>query len=128
MTTLAQTFYMAIRHHQTGNFQQEEELYRHVLQVDSQHIDAWHLLGLIADHFGRHDLACDYINQALRLQPKFAVAYNSLGNVLRNLGRWEEAVASYQEALRLKPDYVASIMPKTLMTWCRKPSSTRINR
>jgi protein O-GlcNAc transferase len=105
MATLAHTFDQALRHHQSGNFQQAEELYRQILQADPRHVEAWHLLGLIAGRFSRNDLACEYIGQALRLQPNYHVAHNSLGTVLQNLGRLEEAAASYCEALRLKPDF-----------------------
>jgi tetratricopeptide (TPR) repeat protein len=103
--TLAQRFAQAVRHHQDGNFRQAEEIYSQILRIDPQHVDALHLLGLIAGQFGRHDLACAFILQALRLRPDFAEAHNNLGNELRSQNKLQEAVASYQQALRLKPSF-----------------------
>jgi tetratricopeptide (TPR) repeat protein len=103
MPTIPEMLDLAMQHHQSGNLPQAEELYRRVLQADPQHVNAWHLLGLLAQQFGRPDLACEYIGRALQLQPAYAVAHNSLGTVLHGLGRLEEAAASYREALRLNP-------------------------
>jgi tetratricopeptide (TPR) repeat protein len=105
MPTISEIFDLAVGHHQSGHLQQAEELYRRVLQAEPQHVNAWHLLGLLAEQFGRPDLACEYLGRALQLDPTYAVAHNSLGAVLQGLGRLEEAEASYREALRLKPDF-----------------------
>src|SRR5262249_7731144 len=74
MTTLAQTLDHAIGYHQRGQLQQAEQLYRQILQVDPQHVDALHLLGVIAHQVDKRDLAVDYLNEALRLNPHFAEA------------------------------------------------------
>jgi Flp pilus assembly protein TadD len=106
MTTLARALERAVKHHQAGELQQAEQLYREILQVDPNHIDALHLLGLIAHQFGRSDVAIDLISQAIRLKPDFAEAHNNLAIALKELGRLDQAVASYQQAVALKPDYV----------------------
>jgi predicted O-linked N-acetylglucosamine transferase (SPINDLY family) len=105
MTTIAEAFQIAFAHHQAGNLWEAERLYRQILQVDPQHADALHLLGLIARQGGRNDLAIEYIRAALRLHPEFAEGHNNLGVALWEQGDLNAAAASYDEALRLQPDY-----------------------
>jgi len=109
MNTVSEALDIAVRYHQAGNLQQAEQLYHQILQVEPQHVNALHLLGVIAHHVGRSDRAVDYISQAVRLAPNFAEAYNNLGIALAALGKLEAAVASYQQALRLKPDYAEAL-------------------
>jgi predicted O-linked N-acetylglucosamine transferase (SPINDLY family) len=109
MTTLAQALHQALGYHQRGHLPQAEQLYRQILQVAPNHVDALHLLGVLANQVGKSDLAIDYLNQALRLNPNFAEAHNNLGNALESQGRLAEAVASYEQAIRLKPDYAIAL-------------------
>ena len=46
----------------------------------------------------------DY-TEAIRLDPKLAVAYNSRGNVYYDEGDYDRAIADYNEAIRLDPKY-----------------------
>ena len=94
MTTLAQTLVQAVGYHQRGHLAQAEQLYRQVLQADPQHVDALHLLGVIAHQVGKSDLAVDYLSQAVRLKPHFAEAHNNLGNALKDQGKLAAAAAS----------------------------------
>lgn len=103
MPTLAETFHAALGQHQAGNLPQAEQLYRNVLEQEPRHVDALHMLGLLAHQLGRADLACQYIGRAVQIRPDFAEAHSNLGTMLQQLGRMDEAVSSWQEALRLKP-------------------------
>jgi tetratricopeptide (TPR) repeat protein len=105
MNTLAQTFDLALRHHQAGNLQQAEELYRQILATHPNHVDALHLLGVIAGQVGRPEIAVTYIRQALSLKPDFALAHKNLGKYLEDQGKLDEAAASYLQALRYQPDF-----------------------
>jgi Flp pilus assembly protein TadD len=103
--TIPQALATALKHHQAGNFQEAEQIYRQILQIDPHHVDALHLLGMTNNQLGRSETALPYISEALRLKPDFAEGHNSLGNVFNKLGKLEEAVARYRQAIRLKPDY-----------------------
>ncbi len=50
--------------------------------------------------------AIDYLNQAIKLHPGYAMAYNSRGNAYADLGKYRMAIEDYNRAIRLKPDYV----------------------
>jgi predicted O-linked N-acetylglucosamine transferase (SPINDLY family) len=104
MMSVPQALAMAFAHHQAGRLAEAEQIYGQILQVDANQVDALHLLGVIAGHTGRADMAVDYLHAALRLKPDFADAHNNLGNVFLNQRQLAKAVASFQEALRCKPD------------------------
>ena len=105
MATISEALVVAMRYHQSGNLQQAEAIYRQILQVDPSNADALHLLGVIAAQVGKHDLAVEYISQAIRLRPSEPTFHNNLGNVFKGQGQLAAAVGQYQEAVRLKPDY-----------------------
>ena len=105
MATIPETLNLALQHHQAGRLQEAEALYRQILQVQPDHPDALHLLGVIAHQVGKHDIAVDYISRAIALNPAVAEYYNNIGEACRALGKLNEAVAHYQRALALKPSY-----------------------
>src|SRR5262249_13384408 len=53
MSTVTETLAAAVWAHQAGDLRQAEQLYRHVLQAEPQHVDALHLLGVLAQQAGR---------------------------------------------------------------------------
>jgi tetratricopeptide (TPR) repeat protein len=105
MILVPQALDLAVQYHRAGNLPQAEQIYREILQVDPQHADALHLLGLIAHQVGNHELAIEYMSEALRLKPDYAEAHNNLGVAFLEQGKREEAQACYQQALRLRPEF-----------------------
>lgn len=108
MPTTAEAIAIALQHHQAGNLPQAEQVYRQVLQVEPQNVDALHLMGVLAHQVGQNEAAIEWIQQALALNPNFATAYNHLGEALRALGRNDEAIACYQRALQIDPNSAQS--------------------
>ena len=90
---------------QAGDLAQADILYRRVLQLAPRHIDALHLLGVIAHRSGKLSLAIDLISQAIKENSSIASFHLNLGNVFKELERPEEAVTCYQAALRINPNY-----------------------
>ncbi len=91
----------ALEHQRAGRLEPAEAIYRRVLQVAPESVDALHLLGVIEHHKGRHHEAAELIGRALDKAPKQALIHNSLGIVLRSLGRLDQAMASFERALAL---------------------------
>jgi tetratricopeptide (TPR) repeat protein len=54
---------------------------------------------------GRHLAAVELFEQALAIDPAFAVAYNNLGVAYNALGRYNEAAEVLQQAIQIRPDY-----------------------
>jgi len=102
--TIPQAFQLALQHHQTGRLADAEALYRQILAVQPNHADALHLLGVIAQQVGRHELAIESIRKAIVIDPNNFLAHSNLGETYRTMGQLDEAIASHRRALQLKPD------------------------
>lgn len=97
-------FQEAIRFHQRGQLAQSEEIYRHILRLDENNADAWHLIGVIAHQTGQHELAVESIRKAITLKPDHDAHYLvNLGSALQAQGEYDAAIDSYRQALALDP-------------------------
>src|SRR5262245_60255739 len=105
METIPDALAAAIRHHQRGQLQAAEQIYRRILEVEPHNADACHLLGLLCTQTGDHHRAVDFISRALGQIPDWAEAQYNLGNAWRAQSRLDEAIGSYRRALELKPNY-----------------------
>jgi tetratricopeptide (TPR) repeat protein len=54
---------------------------------------------------GDVDHAISDYSEAIRLNPKYALAFNNRGNAYRAKGELDRAISDYNEALRLDPEY-----------------------
>ncbi|MEO5373743.1 MAG: tetratricopeptide repeat protein [Alphaproteobacteria bacterium] len=103
---IRQTLADAVHHHQAGRLAEAETLYREILDVQPDHADALHLLGVVARRAGRYDLAVDLIRQAIAVNDGVADFHYNLGNALVQQGRPEEAIAAYRRAMAIEPRFV----------------------
>jgi len=99
-----QAFAVALQHHQTGRWADAEALYHQILDVQPDHAEALHYLGVLAHQTGKPDLAMERIRRAIAIVPNYAAAHCNLGEAYRSVGRTDEAVASFRRALQLQPD------------------------
>ena len=83
--TIEQAIDLAVQHHQAGDLTKAESIYQQILQSDPNQPVALHLLGVVAHHVGKNDIA---------VEPDYAEAHNNLGNTLQELGQLDEAVIS----------------------------------
>ncbi len=95
----------AIDLHRAGRVWEAEKIYREILSRKPNHLQALHLLGVVAGQVGRPDAAVALLQRAIQVKPDFAEAHSDLGNALREMGQLDKAAASYREAIRLKPEY-----------------------
>src|SRR5215470_13557622 len=123
-SSVAELFRDGLLDHRADRLEQAEAAYRQVLTMCPAHADALHLLGIIALHMGRNDLAFDYIGRAIALhgthqdgysnlghalrdfglvRPDLSDAHNNFGHLLYARGQPVEAEANCREALRLRP-------------------------
>ncbi len=106
---LAATLAAAVELHRKRHFEQAETLYRAILAVDPSHADALHLLGVLADQLGRHEIARDLIGRALRVNPGVAPYHFNHGVCLQALGDLVAAAAAYRSAVELEPRYRSAL-------------------
>jgi predicted O-linked N-acetylglucosamine transferase (SPINDLY family) len=94
-----------VAHHRAGRLPQAETCYRQVLAVQPDHAEALHLMGVIAQQMGRHDVAVELIGRAIERNRNSPSYFCNLGNALRETGRLEEAVAACHHAIRMQPHF-----------------------
>lgn len=105
MVTVAEALGMAVDHHRAGRLADAESIYRKVLEVEPDSVDAMYLLGVLAHQVGRNDIAVEYIGRAVALAPTAERSY-ALGAALQGMGRLDDAVAAYGDAIARQPDFV----------------------
>ena len=86
----------AFEHHRAGRLPEAETLYHRVLQLEPNHPDALHHLGLTALQSGKSEVAVDFVCKAMGADPSNPIYHNTLANALKELGRLREAVASLE--------------------------------
>ncbi len=100
----AHTLYQqAYQHHLNGGLAEAERLYVAALQLQAQHADALHMLGLVCYQTQRPQLAVEYIAKALLNHPRNADYLNNHGLALQACQQFEAALKSFQQALLLQP-------------------------
>ena len=92
-----------LQHHQAGQFQQAEQIYRQVLDANPDEPDANYLLGMLYNQSGDNDGAVERVTRSIKARPKFPPAHNNLGTIYEEMDRMEDAAASYRRAVRLDP-------------------------
>src|SRR5436190_18895849 len=98
MAMMSEAFAMAVQHHEAGQLQAAEQIYRQILAVDPNHVDAQHLLGVIASQMGNHEVAIEYISRAIELNETESAFHSNLGTAFKAQGELEMAVNSYRRA------------------------------
>ncbi|HDY68391.1 MAG TPA: tetratricopeptide repeat protein [Candidatus Scalindua sp.] len=109
MASDTDTIQIALKHHQAGQFQKAESIYRQILLDNPNHPDALHLLGVLTHRLGKNTIAAELINKAIANNPQNPIFHFNLGVVLNALGKWKDAMKAYEQALRLKPDYAEAL-------------------
>jgi len=99
----SQLLTIAVGHHRSGDLTAAEAIYRRILRDVPTHADSLHLLGLINNKRGHHQLAIDLIEQAIAQRPDFADFHANLAVVLHEAGRLEAAEARSRQAIKLNP-------------------------
>jgi tetratricopeptide (TPR) repeat protein len=92
-------------YHRAGHLHEAEQIYRQILQDDSDNIDAFCCLAGLCMAQGRFAEAASIFQQVIRLRPHQAEIHNDLGVAFAQQGKTAEALASFQQALALKSDY-----------------------
>ena len=103
MATISEALAIAIEHHQAGRLQNAEQIYRQILEVDPDHAEALHLLGVIAHQSGRHEQAIEQIERAIRLNGGRSAFHSNLGEAYRAVQDLPAAIACFRRALQIDP-------------------------
>jgi Flp pilus assembly protein TadD len=103
---IAARFQQGLAHHQAGRFIEAQTAYSEVLTADPSHVDAWRLMSLLAEQFGRPDLAREWAGKARALEPSEVHHLFGEGVALQQVGRLADAEARYRQVVSLAPQAV----------------------
>jgi tetratricopeptide (TPR) repeat protein len=98
--------------HQRGELNQAKAIYETVIQVNPQHFDALHLLGVLASQTDNDAVAVELIDKAIQINSSNEVFYSNRGIALRKIGRLRAAIDSFDTAIRLRSDYAEAYSNK----------------
>ena len=93
----------AVALHQADRREEAMGLYRQVLAVAPDQVDALHLMGVAHCQAREYEQSLPFFDRALKLKPDFADAHNNLGKALKSLNRIPEAEAAFRRATELAP-------------------------
>ncbi len=99
---------------QVGQTQEARQVLQTGLQQDHFHLKVTNmnttpavelemLQGQIYSELKRDDMAFKHYQQAVRLEPKFALGYQAAGEALRRQGQYKQAILAFNKAVQLKP-------------------------
>jgi predicted TPR repeat methyltransferase/cytochrome c-type biogenesis protein CcmH/NrfG len=98
-------FQQALDAHHAGDLKYAKDVYEYILNLQPEHVEAIHALGLLATELQQWDTAVAWIQKALSIQPNSARFHLHLANVFKKINQFGSALTHYQAALRLNPDY-----------------------
>jgi tetratricopeptide (TPR) repeat protein len=103
--------------HRAGRIVEAEAAYRTVIERQSLHFEARHMLGVLCRAKGRPEQVVTQISLALTIQPESAEAYNNLANAYTDLGKMNTARACLKRALRIQPRYFQASLTAAQLAW-----------
>ena len=98
-------FQNAVRLHEQGKLDEAEAVYRQLLEINPEHTDLLHLLGMIAMQRKSFDSAIDLLYKAVRLAPDSAAYEFTLAQALQDAGHPKEALEHYRAVLARNDTY-----------------------
>lgn len=98
-------FQKARQFHQAGRLEEAQSIYREILEVNPNHADTLHLLGVMAYQSEDYDVALAMIDKAIEIDPQQSSYYNNKGNVLNEQNNPQQALACFQKASRIDPNH-----------------------
>jgi len=105
---LTELIQKGIQLHKNGQLTDAATIYQRVLETDSTHADANHLLGVMAHQSGDFLNAVELVSRAVLTLPDQPMYHASLGQAYTALGKLTEAQSSFQNAIAINPDFVAA--------------------
>ena len=92
--------------HRAGHLEQAIECYRAALNIDPDHWETRHLLGLAYYQKGDIRRALKHILKALEQYPDYPDAHSNIGLVFESISDYERATEHYLRAIELNPKHL----------------------
>ncbi|SFM05467.1 tetratricopeptide repeat protein [Nitrosomonas communis] len=103
--TIEQLLIRASQLHRSGKLEEAVKVYHAALQINADHPEALHGLGLTLSTQKDLDGALPLLQQAIVLAPDRPDYYNDLGILFQERGEFEKAISFHKRALKIKADF-----------------------
>ncbi len=100
MKNMEAEFLQAVEAHRNGDMAAAEPVYRRMLELNPNHPEARHMIGVVELQSGRPAEAEGEVRRAISLNHGIAKYHNTLGNILVALSQPDEALAAFAAALK----------------------------
>ena len=101
---IASTLAMGRAHHAQGFLGLADGCYRQVLTMESNNVEALHLLGVVALQLNKPEEAIRLIKRSARKMPTDPAMFVNLGAAYRKAKQLKQAQEAYETAIKLKPE------------------------
>ncbi len=108
-------FNAAEGHRINGEYDEAVELYKRVLEEDSQHIGAHVGLGLVYGFTGLFDESIELLQKCVELDPSSLDARMHLAKTHLMLGMYEEGNEGFTEILKMDPENEEALKQKAFL-------------
>jgi len=102
-------FELAVAHHRAGRLSDAARGYQEILQIQPEHVNAMHMLGLVLYQAGQHQQSLELFSRAFsgkQSDPGYHVDYGLALAAARQIGA---AMVCYRRAINLQPDYIPAL-------------------
>ena len=116
--TIDELFVQATKFHQNNNLEEAEQLYKTILDKNSNFISAQNNLGLIYKNKGENEKAKICFKKVIEIDSEITEAQNNLGLTFQQSGENEKAINCFKKSIKIDPNYssayynIASIFHK----------------
>jgi len=95
---------LALKEQKSGNLIMAESIYRKILEIQPDNVNALHFLGLIYFENKDFDSAIEYISKSLNIEPAYPEALLNMGLVLMAKGHFDEALYYLRKSFQFNPE------------------------
>ena len=89
----------------TGKAKEALKLYLKLIKGNSHNDKLLFLIGTSYLQINEYDRAIHYLDNSIKINPKFQDAYNNRGIALTKKGKYKDSIRDYDSAINLKKDF-----------------------
>jgi len=105
----------ALNLHRAGKLDEAELLYKKVLKNIPTDFVSLYSLGVILLKIGNPHEVLEYIDRAIKVNPRFSLAWDCRGSALMALSRNNEALESYDRAIKIDAKCVIALLHRGIL-------------
>ena len=102
--TIEEDFSLACQYHKEKKFKDAENLYKKILDIDSNHLKSIFLLGSLQIQTKNFKSSVETLTKVIQIHPNHKIALNYLGIAFYKLGKHKKAIEYYKKGIKIDPN------------------------